>query len=300
MKAVFDTKPTSVYDDELSEHYQIPPRYLSVVRQCIGDWVILRRPRADGGSLAYFATARVQSIEPDQSNPRMSYARLSEYLSFDQPVPWTTGGRYAEAGLRNIPRPQVGRYLRGKSVRPLSDADFAEIVRRGLQKTLDPANAVQLDLDPDELDEETQQFLHAPIPEQERRIEQILMNRKIRDANFRQQVCEAYGNCCAVTGLKIINGGGRAEVQAAHIWSVAAGGPDVVQNGVALCGTAHWLFDRNLISITDDYRLLISHNKVPNELRPLFAKQLKRIRLPGDQKLWPHPAYIAKRRSLFD
>jgi predicted restriction endonuclease len=82
-------------------------------------------------------------------------------------------------------------------------------------------------------------LLDAPIEEQERRVEQILLNRKIRDANFRRQVCDAYDNRCAVTKLRIINGGGKAEAQAAHVWPVAAGGPDVVQNGIALSGTAH-------------------------------------------------------------
>src|SRR5204863_3148114 len=106
------------------------------------------------------------------------------------------------------------------------------------------------------------------------------MNRKIRDASFRRQVCEAYDNTCAITGLRMVNGGGKAEVQAAHFWSVAAGGPDVVQNGLALSATVHWLFDRYLISLTDDYGLLVSHNRVPAELQPLFERQLQRIRLP--------------------
>lgn len=54
----------------------------------------------------------------------------------------------------------------------------------------------------------------------------------------------------------------------AHL--VYAGGPDVVQNGLALSGTAHWLFDRHLISLTDDYGLLVSHNKVPAEWPAFF------------------------------
>ncbi len=37
--------------------------------------------------------------------------------------------------------------------------------------------------------------------------------------------CGAYGDTCAVTGTRIINGGGRAEAQAAHIWAVEDGGP---------------------------------------------------------------------------
>ncbi len=62
-----------------------------------------------------------------------------------------------------------------------------------------------------------------------------------------------------------------SEAQAAHIWSTASGGPDVVQNGIALSATVHWLFDRHLISLTDDYWILVSHNKVPSELRTLLC-----------------------------
>jgi putative restriction endonuclease len=100
----------------------------------------------------------------------------------------------------------------------------------------------------------------------------MLVNRKIRDANFRHHVLKAYDSTCAVTGLKLVNGGGRVEAQAAHIWSVADGGPDLAQNGVALSATAHWLFDRYLISFDDDLRLLVSHNKAPSELRQLFPR----------------------------
>ena len=47
--------------------------------------------------------------------------------------------------------------------------------------------------------------------------------------------------------------GGRAEVQAAHIRPVADNGPDSLRNGVALSSTFHWMFDRGLISVGDDY-----------------------------------------------
>src|ERR1700726_2622762 len=82
-------------------------------------------------------------------------------------------------------------------------------------------------------------------------------------------------------------------------WRVSQGGPDVVQNGIALSATVHWLFDRHLISLTDDLGLLVSHNKVPSELRPLFARQLDRIHLPADRRLWPHPAYVRRHREGF-
>ena len=67
-----------------------------------------------------------------------------------------------------------------------------------------------------------------------------------------------YGDRCAMSGIKLINGGGRSEAQAAHIRPVAQRGPDSVRNGIALSGTMHWMFDRGLVSIADDYKLLFA------------------------------------------
>jgi putative restriction endonuclease len=300
VKGIFDTKANSGYNDEIVRRYHFPPQYRTVAQQLIGDWIIYREPQRNGGRRAYISVARVLRIETDPLRSGYSYAHVGEYLPFDRPVPFGNNGVYAEAALREISNPsRIGAYLQGKSIRIVSDTDFETIVRAGLNETLAPANAVRLELDPYQIDEETLDLLGAPPAEQERRIEQILVNRKIREASFRRHVCEAYDNRCAVTGLRIMNGGGKAEVQAAHIWSVASGGPDVVQNGLALSGTVHWLFDRHLISLTDDYGLLISHNKVPAELRGLFSKHLDRIHLPDDPRLWPHRSYVARHREAF-
>jgi len=100
-----------------------------------------------------------------------------------------------------------------------------------------------------------------------------------------------------VTGLCIRNGGGRPEVDAAHIWSVEDGGPDVVNNGLALSKTVHWLFDRGLIGVRDDYSLVVSHNKLPETMRGLLAPQEQLIRLPRDKRHWPSPRFIAIHRA---
>jgi putative restriction endonuclease len=170
-------------------------------------------------------------------------------------------------------------------------------VRPGLRQTLNPENAIRLEPDPQHADADSFAFVRMGPEEQKRRIPQMLVNRKIRDAAFWRSVCDAYDNRCAVTGLRIINGGGKAEAQAPISGGVADGGPDVVQNGVALSATAHWLFDRHLISFTDDLGLLVSHNKVPSDVHSLFARQLDRIHLPEDRRLWPHPAYVHRHRE---
>lgn len=299
MKAIFDTRAESGYDDSIVERYHFPNRYLPEAQKAIGDWIVYREPRRAGGRSGYVAVARLIRIEPDPTDQRSSYARVSDFLPFDAVVPMRKSSGFYERHLDFVPQRSLGVSLHGKSIRTISDAEFGEIALAGLGKTLAPENAQRLDLDRADVDAETQLLLHASPEEQQRRIEQILVNRKVRDASFRERVIEAYESTCAVTGLKLVNGGGRVEAQAAHIWAVKDGGPDVVQNGIALSATVHWLFDRHLISLTDDYGLLVSHNRVPSDLQSLFRRHMTRIRLPKDRKLWPYPAYVQRHRTAY-
>lgn len=301
-KGVFDTKPASGYDDHLPERYHFPARsnYLTVAHAVTGDWVLYREPQRNRGRRAYIGVGRVAFVEPDPRQPDHAYARVVDYLPFDPPVAFSGAPEeaYWESALRGIDPSRVGQSLQGKSMRVIPDSDFAAIVAAGLQETLAPDNVTRYG--PGWAEAEQPALTGYPAEEDfVRRVEQTLVNRKVRDANFRRLVCEAYDDTCAVTGLRIINGGGRSEAQAAHIWPVADGGPDIVQNGVALAGTVHWLFDRHLISLTDDYRLLVAHNRVPAELRSLFDRQMDRIRLPGNQALWPNPKYLSRHREAF-
>lgn len=301
MKAVFDVKPGSGYDDDITRRYHFPARsnYLAAARDALGDWVLFREPQRNRGRRAYIATARVVSVEPDPEHGDHYYAYVADYLEFPAPVPFATAHGYWETPLRTVAEPgQVGQALQGKSIRPISEADFDAIVLEGLRETLAPENAIRLGLEFPPAEHPWASDQPGMQEAVDRRVEQMLVNRKIRDANFRLEVCRAYENRCAVTGLRIINGGGRAEVQAAHIKPVADGGPDVVQNGIALSATVHWLFDRHLISIGEDRRLLVAHNRVPPELRSLFHERGE-LHLPRDERLRPHPAFLAYHREAF-
>lgn len=301
MKGVFDLKPGSGYDDDIARRYHFPNNrpYREAALACVGDWIVYRESRRNKGREAYIGAAEVVAVEPDPNDPTHAYARVSNFLPFPTLVPLRFGGRFAEAPLRNLPDPsKVGAALQGRSVRPLAAEDFDAIVLAGLNETLAPQNAARLGLD-FPIDDLPPLGLPDGLEERPRRIEQMLINRKIRDANFRLVVCEAYDNRCAVTGLRIINGGGRAEVQAAHIQPVADGGTDVVQNGIALSATVHWLFDRHLISLDDQHRLLVSHNRVPSELTNLFRPSHEPIHLPRDQRLHPHPRFLAYHRERY-
>ncbi|MDA8870747.1 HNH endonuclease [Rhizobiaceae bacterium] len=290
MKIVLDAKLGSVYDDAVASRYHLPTRYLRLVHDAIGDWAVFRRPRDGGEGIAYFGAGLIASVTPDRHHAGHHYASIEDYLPFPSPVPWKPDGEYAERTLREIKNvARVGVHLRGRSVRPLEEKDFVSIVERGLRDVADPDNRRRYWPQDEEMPEG---FF-------ERSVETRLRSRLLRNASFRKLVCDAYDDRCAVTRLRIVNGGGRAEVQAAHIRPVKDGGPDLVQNGLALSATAHWLFDRHLITIDPEHRLVVSHNKVPGELRSLLAPAEERIHLPSDPRMWPSDRFLAYHRECF-
>jgi len=136
---------------------------------------------------------------------------------------------------------------------------------------------------------------HVPM-EQDRRIVEQLVSRPFRDKAFSAAVKSAYHDTCSFTGLKIINGGGRSEVQAAHIRPVEHRGPDSVRNGIALSGTVHWMFDRGLISIDDDFSLLLAKDRLPDTAVRLFNVNMKLL-LPERLELRPHRQFLDYHRQ---
>jgi putative restriction endonuclease len=133
--------------------------------------------------------------------------------------------------------------------------------------------------------------------EQQRDRVSLTVSRVLRDRVFRRIVLRAYDERCAVTGLKLINGAGRAEVAAAHIKPVEANGPDIISNGIALSGTAHWMFDRGLISLADDLQILISrHTNDLDGVRSMINKT-GRASPPQRTADRPHPAFLKWHRE---
>ncbi|MEP2031500.1 MAG: HNH endonuclease [Paracoccaceae bacterium] len=252
--AVFIHRTDSIYDDVPSERYQFPKQYLTRVQQCEGDWIIYLEPSKVKNTKGYFAVAKIQEAIPDPRNADMHLAIIEPgtYLDFGDPVPFRDADSIVEKGLLNDHGRISGRAQ--AAVRPLSSEDFARIVESGLGQDQDILPRIDRDAQTDGFQETRVPFQHLSVRE---RVNQ-LTNRVIRDRNFRKNVLRAYSERCAITGLRLINGGGRAEVEAAHIRPVDQDGPDIVSNGLALSGTAHWMFDRGLVGISDDLTILVS------------------------------------------
>lgn len=291
---VFIHRSDSIYDDSPAERYQFPRQYLSRVRNCVGDWVIYYEPRKVAETRGYFAVARVQQVIEDSSAADMYIAVIEPgtYLEFINPVPFSGTEGPVERGVLNDAGRISGRAQ--SAVREISAADFNQIISIGLAEATPILPRETIEDAPAMLRDVREPFV---FQEEERTRIDHFSSRIVRDRVFRRLVLRAYDERCAITGLKLINGGGRAEVQAAHIRPVEANGPDTINNGLALSGTAHWMFDRGLISLSDDLEILVSRQSNDPDSIHAVINRSKRALLPGRSADRPHPHFLAWHRN---
>jgi putative restriction endonuclease len=293
---VFLHRTDSIYDDRPEEQYQFPSQYLGRASQFVGDWIVYYEPRRGPTSKGYFALARVDQIVPDPSAAGMYLALIApgSYLQFERPVAFSGPDGVVERGLLNEGGKISGRAQ--AAVRPISIQDFNRILDLGFseEEPLLPRTATAPTSPLENLLMEEHQPFAVDI---ERERVGFYTSRIIRDRVFRRVILDAYDRRCAITGLKLINGGGRAEVEAAHIKPVEEDGPDIVTNGIALSGTAHWMFDRGLISLSDDLDVLVSRQvNDPISIWSLVNKT-RRASVPANPAWRPHPIYLRWHRE---
>jgi len=286
--AVFTTKPEPSYDDLPELRYHFPARYLGQAEQTIGDWIIYYEPRRQGGVSSrasgrqcYFATARVTRIERDPKLHDHYYAFIADYLEFTNPVPFKEGNSYYETGLQK-PDGSTNKGRFGWNMRVIPSEEYQTICQVGFA-----GDAVELE--PASLAEE-------PIP-YGRTNKTVFSERPFRDAAFTRIVRNAYQSTCAMTGLQLINGGGRCEIEAAHIRPVEKDGPDSPRNGIALSRTVHWMFDRGFLSISDNGEILKATRFIPDPVLRLINPN-GMINIPATAALTPHPVFLRFHREV--
>jgi putative restriction endonuclease len=120
-----------------------------------------------------------------------------------------------------------------------------------------------------------------------------------REGRFRSVVLPAYNYTCALTGYRV-NTLGEYLVDAARIRQFKRGGGNEPQNGIALAKNSHWLFDRGLWSISDDYRVIVttaSFEEAGPDAFLLRNMAGRPIRLPERPHLYPDRRHLAWHRE---
>lgn len=292
-KVVLSQKADSGYDDVTGKVYHFPKQYLRAAEEAVGDACLFYEPRRGEGGIssgrqAYWACAVIKAVRPDPRDPNLYFADLEHFLPFPKAVDFRRAdGGFWESKLERGDG-QVSKGAMGVSVRRIPGDEFSLIWAAGYNPALTDTSLGEALEDAWGVREEQAAF--------ERPIVQQILNRPFRDRVFAKQVRDAYDSRCAITGLKIINGGGRAEMEAAHIQPVASDGPDTVRNGLALSRTVHWMFDRGLISVDNNFRLLRADPLLPEGVDRLFDRS-GYIHVPEDARAQPNPAFLEWHRE---
>jgi putative restriction endonuclease len=134
------------------------------------------------------------------------------------------------------------------------------------------------------------------LPERE---EEIILRGHI----FKNAILELYDHRCSVSGFKVElsdNGRNISMIDACHIVPFAESGDGTITNGFALAPTLHRAFDRGLIGVSDDYRVVI--NPKAKDYSPgggIRRFEGQKIVLPADPRFYPSKERFRKHLMRF-
>lgn len=111
----------------------------------------------------------------------------------------------------------------------------------------------------------------------------------LRSASFKREVPKLYSYTCAISGLNISIAENVSMLDACHIIPFSENKDDSITNGIALCPNLHRAFDRGLITIDKDYRVITSAKFIEADDSSYSIKQFegKHIQLPENKKFHP-------------
>lgn len=114
-----------------------------------------------------------------------------------------------------------------------------------------------------------------------------------RSESFRDFVLLAYGHKCAITRVGIAYKN-LNNLEAAHIQPRAHLGNYLPCNGIALSRDMHWAFDKGLITVSDDYKIIV-HEEIKNTILNEYSG--REIIIPIDTYFRPEKKYLKHHRE---
>jgi putative restriction endonuclease len=108
----------------------------------------------------------------------------------------------------------------------------------------------------------------------------------VRNGLFKRLVPKLYQQRCCFTGMSLSSMYKHSFVDACHIIPFSRAQNDSVTNGIALCPNMRRAFDRGLLSIDENYRILVSEHLTEDKKHTYALNVLKgrKIILPQQQQ----------------
>jgi putative restriction endonuclease len=202
---------------------------------------------------------RFKEIDRHFKDLLMTYGRPSKSYHPEYPFWWLQSDGIWEVHEGSSLRKREGKSaepLRSEFIRYNTEAGFSQEVTAVLQRRPEWIKSVAHRL----MDSHFPESLHQEIVGS---VGLELEKRGALDAGyglFRETVLRAYQHRCAICGYDLKLGCADLGLDAAHIKWRAAEGPDSVNNGLSLCVLHHKAFDLGAITLTLDYKIMVSEH----------------------------------------
>lgn len=110
----------------------------------------------------------------------------------------------------------------------------------------------------------------------------------VRCGVFKKVVPKIYDYSCCISGMRVITGFDIQMVDACHIVPFSVSHDDTITNGISLSPNFHRAFDRGLISLNEEYRVIVSNSFTESASNfALKSFEGKRILLPSEKHHLP-------------
>ena len=123
----------------------------------------------------------------------------------------------------------------------------------------------------------------------------------VRGGVFKKEVPKIYNYTCCISGFRVDAGDNISMVDACHIIPFSEGFNDTISNGLSLCPNLHRAFDRGLISINNDFNVIVNKNFSEPFQSTYNIKQFegKRISLPSMGHHYPSVDSLVYHREKY-
>jgi len=164
----------------------------------------------------------------------------------------------------------------------LTSVKYSSLIEKQICNTITSFSEIKLHYDQEDLIESKE--------------EEVLL----RDYIFRKVVLKTYNHQCAVCRLQVESSDEEYLLDACHIIPFSQSGDNSIQNGIALAPTLHRAFEKGLIAIDNNYKIMVS-KKLKDHNLPAGIKRFahKTIHLPFDEAFYPSLERLSEHRARF-
>jgi putative restriction endonuclease len=138
-----------------------------------------------------------------------------------------------------------------------------------------------------------QKLLHETPADYRQEIKNFLQQHNeeeifLRGSLFKREIPKIYNNTCCISGMRIDTAASVSMIDACHIIPFSVSYDDTVTNGIALCPNLHRAFDRGLIAVDSEYKVVVSPSFLEGDTSySIRAFDRVEIKLPKLKSYYP-------------